>query len=117
MGNRRLVRGAGSGCAIQTILENGMQGCVGAGIDLDGTLASGLKAIAAKGLGQSKNAKTGTITLLGMAPFAHDDFNIDFGVGADLCGLPADAFRCPVCFEAVMGRHMIFMGGVLAIAG
>ena len=131
MGDRRLVyypagacecmlprgRGAGSRLAIQTILENGMQGCVGAGIDLQGPFTGSLKALMTKGFGQPQNAQTRPVSLFGMTPLAHDDLNIDFRVGADLCGLPAYAFWRPVRFEAVMGGHVIFMGGMLTIAG
>jgi len=112
MGNTRLVRSAGSRLAIQTILENGMQGCVGTRIDLKCSLAGCFEAIAAKGFSQPQNTQARPVSLFGMAPLTHDNLNIDFGVGADACGLPADAFGCPVCFEPVVGGHVIFMGGM-----
>ena len=53
VGDRRLVRGGFAALTIQTILQNGMQGCVGVGVDLKRTRAGGIQAIPPEGLGQS----------------------------------------------------------------
>lgn len=52
-----------------------------------------------------------------MPPLAHDNLDIGFGVRADPGGLTANAFRRPVRLEAVIGGHVVTMGGMLAIAG
>ena len=117
MGDRRLVRGAGSRLAIQTIPENGMQRWAGTGVDLDCPCAGGLQAIPAKGPGQPQNTHAGPVARFRMTARAHDDLDIGFGVRADPGGLSAYAFRCPVCPEPVVRRHVITMGGMLAIAG
>ena len=51
MSDRRAVRGGRAALAVKTIFQNGMQRCVGMGIDLQGTTTSSIQAIATDGLG------------------------------------------------------------------
>ena len=117
MGDRRLVRGAGSRLAIQTIPENGMQRWAGTGVDLDCPCTSGLQAIPAKGLGQPQNTHAGPVARFRMTALAHDNLDKGFGVRADPGGLSAYSFGRPICPEPMVRWHVITLGGVLAIAG
>ena len=116
MCDRRALRGAGSGTAIQTILENGIDGAIGTGIDLERPLAGSLQAAGPVRPGQPQNAKTRPEALFGMTAFPEDDFDQGFSIGSDPGGLPAHALWRPVGPEAVIGRHVICAGGMLIIA-
>ena len=116
VGDRRLVRDAGARFAIETILENGLQRCVGMGIDLQGTTTSSIQAIAPEGLGQSQHSQATAISLLRVPPLAHDHIDKGFDIWADQHGLSPDALWCPVFTEPMMCGHVVTVGGVLAVA-
>ena len=52
-----------------------------------------------------------------MATLAHNDFDKGFRVRADPGSLTAYPFRRPIGAEPMVRRHVIFMGGMLMIAG
>ena len=116
MCDRRLVRGAGARFAIQTILENGMQRCVGMCVDLQGPQTSGIKAIPPEGFGQSQHTKACAVSLFRMAAVTHDHLDERLNVRADAHGLLSDTFRGPIFTEAMMCSHVISVGGVLTVA-
>src|SRR6516162_8874608 len=65
--DRGCVRGAfWRGPSIEFVVEDGFDGAIGPGADLDGPLGSGLDARRAKGADEPDDAETGAIALLGM---------------------------------------------------
>src|SRR5580693_539773 len=67
MEDRGGVRGApGRRAPIELVVEDGFDGAVGPGADLDGPLGGGFEARGAEGAGEANNAETGAIALLGM---------------------------------------------------
>ena len=93
MCDRRLVRDGFARGAIQTILQNGMQGGVRTGVDLKGAFAGGFQAIAAKSLAQPDDTQAGAEALFRVFAFAHHDLDKGLGVGANPGGLTSDTFR------------------------
>jgi hypothetical protein len=114
--DRGAVRGGFSARAIQTILENGMQGCVGMGVDLKRTRAGGIQTVTAECFGQFDHTKAASIRLFWMAPFAHDHIDKHLGVWSDAHGLLANALRRPIDPELMMCGHVIADRGMLAVA-
>jgi hypothetical protein len=109
-------RGAGARFAIQSILQNGMQGLVGVAVDVKCPFAGGIKARSSEGFGQAQDAHASSISLLWMSPLAHDHLNKGFYIWPDLGGAAANAFRRPICTEAMVGGHVVADGGMLAIS-
>jgi hypothetical protein len=101
--------------AIEVVLEDGGDGGIGAGADLERPLASGLEALAAMAFGEPEDADAGAKALLGMAAFAHDDINESSGVGPDVSGLTADPLRGPGGVAAMRARHVFGERGVAAV--
>src|SRR5215467_10814427 len=93
---RRSVRGRCRLSAIEAVLEDRVDGTVGARPDLERPAAGGLEPLAAIGLGQPQDADAGAEALLGVRAFAQDDLDQRRGVAADRAGLPPDALRSPV---------------------
>lgn len=115
MCDRRLVRGAASRCAIQTILENGMQGLVGVAVDVQCALAGGIKAASTECFGQPQDAHACSVSLFWMAALAHDHLYKGLDIGPDARGLCADTLWRPVSSETVIGRHVVADRGMFAI--
>ena len=71
--DRGCVRGAfWRGPSIEFVVEDGFEGAIGPGADLDGPLGGGLDARRAKGADEPDDAETGAIALLGMGPGLED---------------------------------------------
>ena len=86
------------------------------GVNLECAFTPSIKAVFAKGLGQTQNAHACSVSLFGVFALAHDDFNKRLHVRPNPSCVPTDAFGCPILFKAVMRWHMITMRRVLAIA-
>src|ERR1700679_949241 len=66
MEDRGRVRGAlGRGPPIELVIEDGFDGAIGPGADLHGPLGSGLDARGAERAGETHDAETGAVALLG----------------------------------------------------
>jgi hypothetical protein len=71
--DRGRVRGAlGRGPPIELVIEDGFEGAIGPGADLDGPLGGGLEACGAERADEPDDAETGAIPLLGMGPGLQD---------------------------------------------
>ena len=109
-------RGGFAALAIQSILQNGMQGLVGIAVDVKCTLAGRIEALGSECFGKPQDAHASSISLLWMSPLAHDHLDKGLDVGPDPGRLCADAFWCPVGTEAVVCWHVITDGGMLPVA-
>ena len=69
MEDRGRVRGAlWRGPLVELVIEDGFDGAIGSGADLDGPLGSGLDARGAERADKTHDAETGAVALLGMWP-------------------------------------------------
>src|SRR6516164_1700981 len=69
---RRPVRGHGRPLAIEVVLQDRVDGAVGARTDLERPAAGGFQPLATMGLGQAQDADTGAEALLGMRALPQD---------------------------------------------
>src|SRR6516225_12456665 len=96
MADRRGVRGApGRRPPIELVVEDGFDGAVGPGSDLDGPLGGRLDAGGAVGAGETHDAEAGAIALLGMGPGLENLLTQRRGRRADLAGVFPDALDRP----------------------
>src|ERR1700691_2103616 len=103
------------GPPVELVVEDGFDGAIGPGADLDGPLGGGLDARCAKGTGKTNDAETGAIALLGMRPALEDVLAQRRGRRADLAGVFPDALDRPAGVASVAGRHVLGNGGVLPV--
>ena len=97
------------------VLEDRIDGTVGARTDLKRSTAGGLQPFATICLGQPQDADAGAETLLGVRALAQDDLDQRRGMAADCAGLPPDALRGPVGIAPVARRHVLAHRRVLAV--
>jgi hypothetical protein len=64
----RVRRALWRGSPIELVVEDGFDGAIGPGADLDGPFGGGLEARHAKGADKPDDAETGAIALLRMGP-------------------------------------------------
>ena len=100
--DRRPVRGLSRCAALEFVLEDGGDGRIGGGVDLQGSFAGGLQPFRSVGLGEAKDADTGAEALFGVRPVAHDDIDQDLGIGSHRRGPASDARRCPTGITPVL---------------
>src|SRR6202789_548481 len=116
MEDRGRVRGAlGRGPPIELVIEDGFDGAIGPGADLHGPLGSGLEACGAERAGETHDAETGAVALLGMWPAFQDLLAERRGRRADLAGVVPDALDRPAGVAPVTGRHVLGNGRVLPV--
>ncbi len=115
MGDRRPVRGGFGPFAIKVVLQDGVDGGVGAGADLQRPRAGGLQPVVAMCLCEADDPKAGAKALFRMGTLAQDHLNEGGGVGANPACLAPDPLRRPVGMSPVARRHMLTHGGVLAV--
>lgn len=65
VGDGRLLRGAGTGLALQPILQNGLERRVRAGVDLERAAARRVKAVGSELVGQPDDAKAAPVCARG----------------------------------------------------
>ncbi len=99
--DRRPVRGLSRFVAIEVISEDGGDGGIGVGADLQGPPAGGLQPVPPMGLGQAQDADTRPEALFGMRPALEDYPDQSRGVGAGGAGLAGNAFMGPTGMAAV----------------
>ena len=104
--DRRAVRGPMRLPAIEVVSEDGGDGGIGAGTDLECPLAGRLEALVTMVLGEPENADAGAKALLRVPALAHDDVDQGLRVGADAGGLAADTLRRPGGVTAMRARHV-----------
>jgi hypothetical protein len=96
MEDRGRVREAlGRGPPIELVVEDGFDGAVGPGADLDGPLGGGLDARRAKRACEPNDAETGAIALFGMGSAFQDLLAQGRGRRADFSGVFPDALDRP----------------------
>ena len=116
MEDRGRVRGAlWRGPLVELVVEDGFDGAIGPGADLDGPLGGGLDARRAKGTGKTDDAETGAVSLLGMRPGLENVLAQGRGRRADLAGVFPDALDRPAGVAPVTGRHVFGNGRVLPV--
>src|ERR1700677_3629305 len=116
MEDRGGVRGApGRRAPIELVVEDGFDGAVGPGADLDGPLGGGFEARGAEGAGEANNAETGAIALLGMGPALEDLLAERRRRWADPAGVLPDALDGPAGVAPVAGGHVFGNGGVFPV--
>src|ERR1700751_1279012 len=106
----------GRGPPIEPGIEDGFDGAIGRGSDLDGALGSSLDARGAERAGETHNAETGAVALLGMGSAFQDLLAQGRGRRADLAGVFPDALDRPAGVAPVTGRHMLGNGRVLPVS-
>ena len=117
MKDRSGLRGAlWRGPPIEPGIEDGFDGAIGRGADLDGALGSSLDARGAERAGETHNAETGAITLLGMGPALQDLLAQGRSCRADSSGILPDALDRPAGVAPVAGGHVLGKGRVLSVA-
>jgi hypothetical protein len=94
------------GGSIELVVENGFDGAVGPGADLDGPFGGGFDARRAKSADEPNNAETGAITLLGMGPSLQDLLAERRRRRADPAGVVSDALDGPAGVAPVAGGHV-----------
>ena len=114
---RRPVRGRCGPLAIEVVLQDRVDGGVGARADLQRPAAGGLEPLGPVALGQPQDADAGAEALLGVRPLAQDDLDECRGVAPDLAGPPLEALRRPVGVAPVARRHVLAHRRVLAVRG
>src|SRR5258708_11937407 len=116
MEDRGRVRGTlGRGPPIELVVEDGFDGAIGPGADLDGALGGGLDARRAERACEPNDAETGAIALFGMGPAFQDLLAQGRGRRADLAGVFPDALDRPAGVAPVTGRHVLGNGRVLPV--
>src|SRR3984957_8396459 len=117
MADRGRLRGAvGRGPPIELVVEDGFDGAVGPGADFDGALGGGLDARGAERAGETDDAETSAIPLLGMGPGLQDLLAQGRGRRADLSGVVPDALDRPAGVAPMAGRHVLGNGRMLLVA-
>src|SRR5258708_23968087 len=116
MKDRGGVRGARwRGPPIEPGIEDGFDGAIGRGADLDGALGGGLDPRRAERADEPHDAETGAIALLGMGPSLEDLFAKRRGRRADLAGVFPDALDRPAAVAPLTGRHALVYRRVLPL--
>ena len=115
--DRRPVRGRFRPGAMEVVLQDRMDRRIGSGADGQGPFAGCFQGLRAVRLGQAHDAKAGTEALFGMTAVAQDDLDQRRRVGPDLRGPSLQPLGRPFGMAPVTGRHVIWKGRVLAIAG
>ena len=111
----RPVRGCFGPPAVEAVLEDGVDGGVGARADLQRPFAGGFQAVDAIGLGQSENPDRSAEALFGMAAFAQDEVDKGCRIRPDPAGLRPEPLGRPVGIAPVGAGHVRGHGGVFAI--
>src|SRR5271167_1898306 len=101
--------------SIELVVEDGFDGAIGPGADLDGTFGGGFDARRAKRADEPDDAETGAITLLGMGPSLQDLLAELRGGGADPAGVLPDLLDGPAGIAPVAGGHVFGNGGVFPV--
>src|SRR6478736_2716210 len=108
MADRGRLRGAlWRGPPIEPGVEDGFDGAVGPGADFDGPLGGGFDARRAIRAGETHDAETGAIALLGMGPGLEDLLAQGCGRRADLAGVFANALDRPASVASMAGGHVL----------
>ena len=116
MKDRSGLRGARwRGPPIEPGIEDGFDGTIGPGADLDGALGGSFNARRAERADEPDDAKTGAVALLGMWPAFQDLLAKRRGRRADLAGVVSDALDRPAGVAPVTGRHVLGNGRVLPV--
>ena len=110
-----LRRALWRGPPIEPSVEDGFDGAIGPGADLESALVSGLDARGAERAGETHDAETGAVALLGMGPALQNLLAKRRGRRADLAGVFPDALDRPAGVAPVTGRHVFGNGGVLPV--
>src|ERR1700722_12596102 len=114
--DRSGLRGAlWRGPPIEPGIEDGFDGAIGPGADLESALGGGLDARGAERDGETHDAETGAVALLGMGPGLEDLLAERRGRRADLAGVFPDALDRPAGVAPVTGRHVLGNGRVLPV--
>ena len=103
------------GSPIELVVEDGFDGAIGPGADLDGPLGGGLDARRAKGTGEPDDAETGAIALFWMGPAFEDLLAERRSRRADLAGVFPDALDRPAGVTPMAGGHVLGNGRVLSV--
>ncbi len=103
------------GPPIEPGVEDGFDGAIGPGADLDSALGSGLDARSAERAGETHDAETGAVALLGMGPGLEDLLAERRGRWADLAGVVPDALDRPAGVAPMAGGHVLGNGRVLSV--
>src|SRR6202041_2688363 len=115
--DRSGLRGAlWRGPPIEPGIEDGFDGAIGRGADFDGALGSSLDARGAERAGETHDAETGAVALLGMGSAFQDLLAQGRGRRADLAGVFPDALDRPAGVAPVTGRHVLGNGRVLPVS-
>src|SRR5271165_1656566 len=116
MADRSGVRGApGRRPPIELVVEDGFDGAIGPGADLDGPLGGRLDARRAVRAGETHNAEAGAIALLRMGPRLEDLLAQGGSRLADLAGVFPDALDRPAGIAPMARGHVLGNGGVLSV--
>src|SRR5215831_19871963 len=98
--------------AVETVLEDRIDAAVGAGAELQTTLARGFEPAGAILPGEPQNAQTGSEPLLRMrSAFEKDRCQLG-RVGANGSGVPPNPIDCPAGIAAMGARHVFRQCGV-----
>src|SRR5271169_2801399 len=111
----RVRRARWRGSPIELVVEDGFDGAVGPGADLDGPFSGGLEARHAKGAGKPDDAETGAVALLGMGPALENLLAERRRRRADLAGVFPDALDRPAGVAPMAGGHVLGNGRVLPV--
>src|SRR6202522_4505727 len=111
----RVRRALWRGSPVELVVEDGFDGAIGPGADLDGPFGSGLEARHAKGADKPDDAETGAIALLGMGPAFENLLAERRGRRADLAGVFPDALDRPAGVAPMAGGHMLGNRRVLPV--
>jgi transposase len=103
------------GSPIEFVVEDGFDGAICPGADLDGALGGGLEARRAEGAGEANDAETGAVALLGMGPALEDLLAERRRPRADLPGVLPDPLDRPAGVAPVARGHVLGDGGVLPV--
>src|ERR1700739_2116319 len=117
MADRSGVRGApGRRPPIELGVEDGFDGAVGLGANLDRPLRGRLDARGAVRAGEPHDAEAGAIPLLGMRPGLEDLLAERCGCLADRAGVFPDALNRPAGVAPMARGHVLGNSGVLPVA-
>src|SRR5277367_3523523 len=111
----RVRRALWRGSPIELVVEDGFDGAIGPGADLDGAFSGRLDPRHAKGADKPDDAETGAIALLGMGPAFENLLAERRGRRADLTGVFPDTLDRPAGVAPVTGRHVLGNGRVLPV--
>src|SRR5215469_374466 len=108
----RLVRGL----PIELVIEDGTDGSVGEGVDVNGACGSGFEPIAAERALQAQDAEAGPEALFGMRPTFQNEFTQRSRRRSDAGRIPADTIDGPVGIALMTGWHVGADGRVCTVA-